>query len=224
VKKCFYCDFVSGAYDHGKEALYVDALRDEILGISDRLTYQTLYIGGGTPTVLSSDSLKGLIRHIFKKLKFDGNYEATIETNPGVMDGDTLRAIRSQGINRLSIGIQSFDDRELRLLGRIHSAAEAEEAVMHAAYAGLGNVGIDLIYGIPGQNMETWKKTLERAVHLKPKHISAYELTPGEGTVMSSHLSQKVLEVPEEDSIIGMYNHAIDYLAKEGYLRLRVQT
>jgi oxygen-independent coproporphyrinogen-3 oxidase len=222
VKKCLYCDFVSGVYDRGKEAVYVATLRDEIIGISGRSTFQTLYIGGGTPTILSSDALNGLIRHTFKTLKFDGNYEATIETNPGVMDGETLRAIRSPGINRVSIGIQSFDDGELRLLGRIHSAAEAEEAVLHAFSAGLQNVGIDLLYGIPGQNIETWKKTLERAVRLGPKHISAYELTPAEGTVLSSFIRQKRLEVPEEESIIGMYNPAIDYLAKEGYLQYEI--
>jgi oxygen-independent coproporphyrinogen-3 oxidase len=222
VKKCLYCDFVSGVYDSQKESLYVDALRREILGISVSSAFRTLYMGGGTPTVLSSDALQELIRQIFKTVRFDGNYEATIEANPGVIAGETLRAIRSLGINRLSVGIQSFDDGELRLLGRIHSAAEAEEAVLLAASAGLHNVGIDLIYGIPGQKMETWKKTLERAVRLGPKHISAYELTPGEGTVMNSYLRRKMLEVPEEESIIGMYNHAIDYLTKEGYLQYEI--
>ncbi|MDP3296181.1 MAG: radical SAM family heme chaperone HemW [Thermodesulfovibrionia bacterium] len=204
LKRCIYCDFVSGIYDPEKEGAYLQAIKKEIHNISygnypspiplpqgegvRGRVFSSLYIGGGTPTVLSADALSDLITCIFKQLSFVKNYEATIEANPGTLGKEKLSAIFSSGINRISIGVQSFNDDELNLLGRLHSSHDAEQAVYLARDAGFENIGIDLIYGIPEQNIESWKKTLEKAVNLKPKHISTYELTVEKGTLLYEYM------------------------------------
>lgn len=209
LKRCIYCDFVSWIYDPEKAAEYISALKKEILAISYKnypspnplpqgegasgRVFSTLFIGGGTPTALSADALRDLITHIFNRLSFADNYEATIEANPGTLNNEKLKAIREAGMNRISIGIQSFNDAELRLLGRLHNSSEAERAFHMVREAGFENIGIDLIYGIPGQSMESWNKTLERAVKLKPQHISAYELTVEEGTELHKLLKNPPL-------------------------------
>ena len=190
LKRCIYCDFVSGIYDPEKERAYLQAIKKDILNIPDNTPITSLYIGGGTPTVLSADTLSDLITCIFKQLSFVKNYEATIEANPGTLGKEKLSAIFSSGINRISIGIQSFNDDELNLLGRLHSSHDAEQAVYLAMDAGFENIGIDLIYGVPGQSIESWKKTLEKAVNLKPKHISTYELTVEKGTLLYEYIAK----------------------------------
>ncbi|MBI5050604.1 MAG: radical SAM family heme chaperone HemW [Nitrospirae bacterium] len=192
VKRCIYCDFVSGIYSPEKEAAYLETLKKEILNVSKEPVFSTLYIGGGTPTVLSTEGITDLIRHIFKNLSFAENYEATIEANPGTINSEKLNALFSSGINRISIGVQSFNDSELNFLGRIHKSDEAEEAVLLAKKTGLKNIGIDLIYGIPGQDIESWKRTLQKTVSLKPTHISTYELTVEEGTVLYEYMGENI--------------------------------
>ncbi|MBI5665588.1 MAG: radical SAM family heme chaperone HemW [Nitrospirae bacterium] len=242
LKRCIYCDFVSGIYNPARADIYIEALKKEISNISNEKPISTLFIGGGTPTALSANALSDLINHIFTHFSFTENYEATIEANPGTLDKEKLQALRSSGINRLSIGIQSFNDNELSFLGRIHTSGEAEQAVHLAKESGFENVGIDLIYGIPGQSFASWMVTLEKAVSLKPKHISTYELTVEEGTLLYGYLknpptspfskggessllwqrgargdfSIKTL-LPDEDKIIEMYEHTIDYLTADGY-------
>jgi oxygen-independent coproporphyrinogen-3 oxidase len=204
LKRCIYCDFVSGIYDPEKADAYIKALKNEISGIPSTTQFSTLYIGGGTPTALSTHTLSDLIKHIFLHFNFSplhpppgkggqGGYEATIEANPGTVDFEKLRALRLAGINRISIGIQSFNDDELAFLGRAHTAEEAEHAVSLAHDAGFENIGIDLIYGVPGQNIVSWRKTLENAVRLKPAHISTYELTVEKGTVLYEYFKNPPL-------------------------------
>ncbi|RJR14822.1 MAG: radical SAM family heme chaperone HemW [Nitrospiraceae bacterium] len=234
LKRCIYCDFVSGIYDPRKADAYIDALDKEVLNIPEKTQISTLFIGGGTPTALSVHALSNMIRNVFSRFSFIGDYEATIEANPGTVDKDKFQAIRSSGINRVSIGIQSFDDDELSLLGRIHSSDEAEQAVRLARDAGFKNIGTDLIYGIPGQDILSWRKTLEKAVRLKPEHISTYELTVEKGTLLYEYLMFRPqsppsprgrgtggggnkFTMPDEDKIIEMYEHTIDYLTAEGY-------
>ena len=188
LKRCIYCDFVSGIYDPEKEGAYLQAIKKESLNIPDKTLLTSLYIGGGTPTVLSADTLSDLITCIFKQLSFEKNYEATIEANPGTLGKEKLSAIFSSGINRISIGIQSFNDDELNLLGRLHSSHDAEQAVYLAMDAGFKNIGIDLIYGIPEQDIKSWRKTLKKAVSLKPEHISTYELTVEKGTLLYEYM------------------------------------
>ncbi|MBI5098133.1 MAG: radical SAM family heme chaperone HemW [Nitrospirae bacterium] len=193
LKRCAYCDFVSGIFDPLKADEYINALKKEISALPRETEFSTLFIGGGTPTTLSAHTLKDLIYYMFSHLTFNGSYEATIETNPGTVDFEKLHALRLAGINRISIGIQSFHDDELAFLGRIHTAEEAEHAVSLAHDAGFENIGIDLIYGIPGQNIVSWRKTLENAVRLKPTHISAYELTVEKGTMLYEYLKNPPL-------------------------------
>ncbi len=230
LKRCIYCDFVSGVYDPEKADAYIKALKSEISNIAGAGPFSTLYIGGGTPTALSASVLTDLINHIFSRFQFEDNYEATIEVNPGTIDKKKLQAIRSLGINRISIGIQSFNDRELAFLGRIHSSQEAEQAVYSARDAGFENIGTDLIYGIPGQDMVAWKKTLETTVMLKPEHISTYELTVEEGTALYKSLKSPLSsikfeifkEMLSEENIIEMYEHTIEYLSSHGYTHYEI--
>ena len=226
LKRCVYCDFVSGIYDSGKAVDYVTALKKELRGITNAKPLSTLYIGGGTPTALSTDILSGLIDNIFNHFRFIDNYEATIEANPGTVDSDKLKIIRSAGINRISIGVQSFNDAELSFLGRIHTRDEAEQAVYLSREAGFNNVGIDLIYGLPGQSIDRWKKTLKEALSLRPEHISAYELTAEKGTTLDKMLKitsgANNLKPLDEDKIIDMYNHTIDHLTSSGYIHYEI--
>jgi len=217
LKRCIYCDFVSGIYEVGNAAAYIKALKREILTVPRGTSFSTLFIGGGTPTVLPADVLRDLIAHIFDHLSFPDNYEATIEANPGTLDHEKLTAIRESGINRLSIGVQSFNDDELMLLGRMHTRSIAEKAVHLAEDAGFKNIGIDLIYGIPQQSMASWKETLEMATTLRPQHIASYELTVENGTTLSAAYREGILQSPDDELTGEMYSHAIDHLVSEGY-------
>jgi oxygen-independent coproporphyrinogen-3 oxidase len=226
IKRCVYCDFVSGIYESGKADNYIAALKKEISGIPAGSPLSTLFIGGGTPTALSTKVVSDLADHVFDHFDFASDYEATIEANPGTVDRAKLAALRTVGINRLSIGVQSFNNEELAVLGRMHSSEEAVQAVELARDAGFENVGIDLIYGIPGQDMISWKKNLEKAVALHPRHISAYELTVEEGTVLAGLLKPEqkggTVKLLEEEIIIEMYKYTIDYLTSNGYVQYEI--
>lgn len=232
LKKCIYCDFVSGIYDPATAREYVDAMKKEICRIPADAGLSTLYTGGGTPTALSTPVLQDLLRNIFSHFRFCDGYEATIEANPGTLDKEKLQALHSAGINRISIGIQSFRDDELVFLGRLHTSQEAVQAVQLASDAGFENIGIDLIYGIPGQSIVSWMETLRDAVNLKPKHISTYELTAEEETPLYQFLNSPPDKIPDlfrrrskrlpEGTIIEMYNRTIDYLKVEGYVHYEI--
>jgi oxygen-independent coproporphyrinogen-3 oxidase len=239
LKRCIYCDFVSGIYNPDKAETYIEALITELSNIPDGMPLSNLYIGGGTPTALHAGTLSRLLNTTFNRFKFIDNYEATIEANPGTLDQNKLRVLQSSGINRISMGVQSFNDNELDFLGRIHSSAEAEQAVRMAGNAEFSSIGIDFIYGIPGQTIDSWKKTLEKADSLKPQHISAYELTLEEGTVLHNmtlpprftkggqqrdHIITDTEQVYllEEEQITEMYEYAIDYLTSRGYIHYEI--
>jgi len=226
IKRCTYCDFVSGSYDAGKVNNYLVALKKEISGIPAVHLLETVYIGGGTPSALSSNALSDLMNHVVNHFEFATDYEATIEANPGTLDREMLTALKTAGINRLSIGVQSFHNEELAVLGRIHSCDEAGQAATLARDAGFENVGIDLIYGIPGQTLDAWKSTLEQAVYLSPQHISTYELTVEEGTELAGVLKPlqrgSALSLLEEEIIIEMYKYTIDYLTSSGYVHYEI--
>ncbi len=222
LKRCIYCDFVSGIHDPQKEDAYISAIKKEMLGIQEKTSFNTLYIGGGTPTALSVGSLTDLIVIIFEHFRFVKNYEATIEANPGTIDSDKLESVRSSGINRISIGIQSFNDDELKTLGRLHTAKDAEKAVVLAKETGFKNISIDLIYGIPGQDINSWKSTLEKAASLNPEHISTYELTIEQGTLLYNYVEAGKLEMLKDESIVEIYNHTIDYLGAREFMHYEI--
>lgn len=218
TRKCLYCDFLSIPFSEDRAGRYIDAVCTE-LSLKKNLTRSltTVYIGGGTPTLLGMDLLSGLFRCLMDTCGLEHTAEITVEANPGTVSRELLGKLRSLGVNRLSVGVQSFQDSELKTLGRIHDAAEAGLAISDARAQGFQNISLDLMYGIPGQTMASWKDTLLRAVHLGPLHISAYELTPEKHTPLFSLLSAGELNLPHEDLVLDMYGFAIDFLGDHGY-------
>jgi oxygen-independent coproporphyrinogen-3 oxidase len=200
-QKCFYCDFPSSA---GQEAVfpsYIRALVREItvqgVKYSD-CTVDTVFIGGGTPTVLPLTLLLDVCHAIRQSFQLAKDYEWTIEANPGTVDGAALTALHQGGVNRLSFGVQSFDDEILKKLGRIHTAQEAVNSVRQAAAAGFANINLDLMTGLPGQNIENFTATIEQAVKLPIRHLSVYSLKVEEGTVFAASQQAGKLILPDE--------------------------
>jgi oxygen-independent coproporphyrinogen-3 oxidase len=213
LRKCGYCDFLSVPFDGSLSERYVEALIKEV-GLQPRGRLKTVYIGGGTPTVLSAESIRRLFSALGEHFDMSGDAEITVEANPGTIGPEKVDALVDAGANRISIGVQSFNDDELRTLGRLHSAEEAEKAVAEIT---IDNVSLDLIYGIPGQGLESWRASLEKAVELGPKHISAYELTPEKCTPLMDALESGRLRLPDEGLVLDMYHHALDTLKASGY-------
>ena len=185
IKKCLYCDFLSVPYNESLAKAYTDALCKELImkkGFAGQL--KTVYIGGGTPSILSEECFRQLFKCLKDNFKFSDSHEITVEANPGTVDKSKIDALLSFGVNRLSIGVQSFNDDELKTLGRIHTSEEALKAIELVKNSGINNFSIDLIYGIPGQTLDSWKRTVSKAAAftLSPAHISSYELTLEEGT------------------------------------------
>lgn len=219
ASKCPYCDFVSVPYDGKLAGEYIDALIAELKMRAGELDgpLEGLYIGGGTPTVLPVGMLKGLIGRINEMCGIDEGTEVTVEANPGTVDLDKLGDLRRSGVNRLSIGVQSFDDGVLGSLGRAHTAAEAAAAFGAAREAGFENISIDLIYGVPGQGIQQWDETLKKASGLGAEHISAYELTPEEGTPLHVSIKKGDTRMPDDELVADMYELAVEELGAGGY-------
>jgi oxygen-independent coproporphyrinogen III oxidase len=223
VKKCIYCDFFSLPYNQSAAKTYVDALYKELF-LKKHLAglLKTIYIGGGTPSLLSADCFRQLFTCMKDNYRFSPDIEITVEANPGTIDAAKIELLLSLGVNRLSVGVQSFNDLELATLGRIHSSDEALKSTGSIKKAGLKNFSIDLIYGIPGQSMESWRESLTKATELSPTHISAYELTPEENTPLYPLIKSHKIAMLDEELILEMYNHAIDYLAGRGYAHYEI--
>ncbi len=218
MKKCIYCDFFSVPYDDDLAPRYVDALLRELaMRKRDSGELRTVYAGGGTPTTAPTSSLIRLLRKIRDSFPLSPDAEITIEANPGTIDKEKARALSDAGVNRFSIGVQSFNDYELKLLGRIHTSDDALRAVASVRHVDSGNVSIDLMYGIPGQTIDGWVHNLETAVELAPEHLSAYELTPEKGTPLYEAITRRELEKPPEEAVVEMYYLAIDRLNDAGY-------
>jgi oxygen-independent coproporphyrinogen-3 oxidase len=219
--KCAYCDFNSYA---GLDALfeeYAQAVLREI-ALYGRRSVRTLYIGGGTPTALPLQNLGQILEAVFSDMRVAAGAEISIEANPGTVDVRALVALRERGVHRLSLGVQSFDEGELRLLGRIHSAAEAVTAFEAARSAGYDNVNLDLIYGLPTQSLASWQVTLAQALALKPEHLSLYALSVEEGTSLAADIERGLLPEPDPDLAARMYEHAEDALKAAGYFHYEI--
>lgn len=206
--KCLYCDFNSYAGMDSFFDIYTDAIIDEINSHIPHGLF-TIYFGGGTPTVLDVSALSKILSH----LPYTDNCEITIETNPKTADLKKLVALRNCGFNRLSIGVQSFDDNLLKSIGRIHTANDAKKTCFDARRAGFDNVSIDLIFALPNQTMTCWKDTLEQAVSLGCEHVSLYELSIEADTPFYN----MNVQAADEDLRIDMYLYAINTLKKAGY-------
>ncbi len=218
IRKCIYCDFTSIPYDPELAGRYGGALSTELrLNRDFAGELKTVYIGGGTPSLMPEDFFAGLFACIRDVFAIAPSPEITVEANPGAISGSKIRTLISLGVNRASLGVQSLHDEELRTLGRIHTAAEAEGSVKALKDLGVENISLDLMYGIPGQTLKTWSDTLRRITDLAPSHISAYELTPEEKTPLSGLLKAGRLMLPDEGLVLEMYDYAIDFLSSRGY-------
>ena len=222
--KCAYCDFNSYAGLEHLFAPYVRALAREIelAGRRHPLQAQTIYLGGGTPTVLPLDLLGEVLAACRRAFQVPEGAEVTVEANPGTVDGDYLAGLLSLGINRLSLGVQSFDEGELRLLGRIHTAREAVEACHLAREVGFDNLNLDLIYGIPRQTLAGWRETLRQALDLHPDHLSLYALTLEEHTPLAQRIARGEVPAPDDDLAAEMYVLAEETLAEAGYVHYEI--
>jgi oxygen-independent coproporphyrinogen-3 oxidase len=218
--KCSYCDFNSYA---GLEPLipsYVRALLAEMTlwrDATQRMQATTVFLGGGTPSLLPLADIERILTAIRQRFRLAADAEVSCEANPGTVDHLYLRGLRSLGVNRLSLGVQSFHDDELAILGRIHRAAEAGEAYRLARRAGFDNVNLDLIYGLPNQTMTAWQQTVREAIALRPEHLSLYALTVEEGTPLADDVADGRLPLPDADLAADMYLWVGDALAAAGY-------
>jgi len=218
VRKCLYCDFFSLPYDESLVKAYTKALCRELVlkrELSGKL--KAIYIGGGTPSLLPGECFVQLFECLRDHFNLSPSAEITIEANPGTLNESTISTILSLGVNRISIGIQSFDDHDLKTLGRIHAAAEALKSVELIRRAGITNFSMDLIYGIPGQTINSWRNTISKTIECSPTHVSTYELTPEENTPLFGLIKSGGIEMLDEESTLEMYHHAIDSLTKCGY-------
>ena len=230
VRKCRYCDFLSGPYDAAVRRRYLRALETEIQlsaetfgNGNERLSVDTVFLGGGTPSLLDADELAHLMAVLSESFRILPGAEITMECNPGTVDREKLLAFREAGINRLSIGVQSFRDEELKLLGRIHTAEEAKQCVLDARWAGFDNISLDLISALPGQNIGQWMESLREAAALAPEHISAYSLILEDGTPLKeAALEGKLPHLPDEDEDRKMYHDTRSFLAEHGYHRYEI--
>ncbi|MGM9869737.1 MAG: radical SAM family heme chaperone HemW [Sodaliphilus sp.] len=223
--KCAYCDFYSMPHRLNFAADYVDALlveaserRGEI--VDEPIT--TLYMGGGTPSLLPEELMEKLVTGLRTTFYLSAVEEFTIEVNPDDVNVDYILFLKSLGVNRVSMGVQSFIDRDLKFINRRHNAAQAIDAVEAINEGGIDNISIDLIYGIPGQSREDWKKNVEKAVLLKVKHISAYTLMYEHGTRLTTMRDLgKVKEVAEEH-MAAMYDTLVRVMKSAGYLHYEI--
>ena len=215
--RCKYCDFFSTTHLE-KRAQYVAALLEEwrMRAHEVKEPIHTIYIGGGTPSTLAVDSLKLIVDSLLLNVESQ-EQEITMEVNPGDVTAEKAHAWRAIGINRLSIGIQSFDDKLLQLIGRRHTAEQARKAVAAAQAAGFDNISIDLMYALPSQTMEQWQKDVAEALQMDVQHISTYGLIYEEGTVLMTLLDHGVIEAVDEDTEMQMYDYLVEQLAANNF-------
>ncbi|MBN1893997.1 radical SAM family heme chaperone HemW [bacterium] len=220
LKKCPYCDFASVPVQSDLQAEWLQAVRAEtVLRAPDwkPIRFDTLYFGGGTPSLLDPADVAGLIDLFSGSFQWARNPEITLEANPGTLSGSKLRDFRKAGINRLSIGIQSFRDEELQLLGRMHDAAEAENSLARTFESGFENVNADFIYGLPGQTPAHWSQTLGKAVAFPLTHISAYCLTWSGKTELGRKIESGEVEKPSEAVQSDLFLRTSSFLAERHF-------
>ena len=220
VRKCQYCDFLSGPSDEETKDRYIEALLKEIRAAEHTEDYEivSVFIGGGTPSALKAEAIASIMSTLQEEFFFCEDAEVTIEANPGTVDPEKLTIYRNVGINRLSLGLQSTDAEELKLLGRIHSYEEFLKSYEWAREAGFSNINIDLMFAIPGQTGEAWRQHLYQVAELNPEHISAYSLIIEEGTPFA----EQNLDLPDEDTEYQMYEDTAEILERYGYRQYEI--
>lgn len=222
VKKCYYCDFNSYSLDRGDVVAYLEAVSREatlaagLESVRARV-FDTLFIGGGTPTCLSGKDLKALVGGLRSAFAFCKDAEVTCEANPGSSNEEKFESLLEAGVNRLSIGVQSLDDALLKRIGRLHTGEEALRSFAQARRAGFENINVDLMFALPGQTIEAWRDTLKRIVDHGPDHLSCYSLIVEEGTPFGDAFARGKLSLPGEEAELEMFEWAIEHLTSSGY-------
>jgi oxygen-independent coproporphyrinogen-3 oxidase len=217
LRKCAYCDFTSVVYEREMAARYVAALEKEMAQRAGEFRPETIFIGGGTPTAISAQELRTLLGAIRRHFPMDDVREFTVEANPATVDEEKARVLLEGGVNRISMGAQSFDDGLLNVLGRVHSAKDAEATYALLRKAGFGNISLDLIFSIPGETLEKWRADLRRARDMGPEHISAYCLTYEPETPLGRDVLKGRVTPLAEDAEAEMYLKAVEFLPVHGY-------
>ena len=222
--KCIYCDFYSLPRAEGQMDAYVSALTAQLAAWRERTadcTVDTVYFGGGTPSYLGPDCLCRLLDAVFQSYRVAPGAEITLEANPdSAQDISALRQLHDAGFDRLSLGMQSADDAELRRIGRVHTYAQTVRAVENARAAGFDNLSLDLIYGLPEQTMTRWQANLDAALSLAPEHLSCYGLKVEEGTPLFAQ--RKRFTLPDDDAQADMYLYAVELLTQNGYQQYEI--
>jgi len=227
IQKCYYCDFYSIKAEAHLIDNFIKAAKIEIElyskhPIFSNIEFDTIYLGGGTPSLFSASQISDLFQHAQNIFHFNENLEFTLEANPETLSISKLKDYYSAGINRISIGVQSFSNSELQLLGRFHNADQARECISWAKQTGFDNISLDLIFAIPGQSLTEWQVNLNEAIHYKPEHISIYGLTIEPGTRLESEISSGKLSKVSEETEAEMYLSAVKILANHGYQQYEI--
>lgn len=222
--RCIYCDFFTQTSTQQKNS-YIDAVCKELVLRNDYLgneSIDTIYFGGGTPSMLSLGDLDYILDAINKTYSVNENSEITLEANPDDLDIDYLKGLQNLDINRLSVGIQSFDDTELQFLNRRHSSRQAIEVIASAQNIGFDNISIDLMYGLPAQTIEIWQSNLEKAINLDIQHVSAYHLIYEEGTKLFRLLEDGIVRTVDEETSLEMFSILIDRLSAARFIHYEI--
>lgn len=225
VKKCAYCDFLSGPSTAEKRREYVNLLCEEIESAKERTAgyeVSTIFFGGGTPSILEGEQLMKIMDTIKSSFSIKKDAEITLEMNPGTVTAEKLQAYKLAGINRLSIGLQSVHNEELKILGRIHTYEEFLETYHLARRVGFDNMNIDLISAVPGQTVQSWEHTLETVLALEPEHISAYSLIIEPGTLFYEKYGENGEGLPSEEEDREIYRRTRQFMEKKGYHRYEI--
>ncbi len=222
--RCSYCDFYSGIRHHLKDQ-YIQALTKELALRSsylDKERIETIYFGGGTPSQLTPADFRKIFDTVFSHYRVEVCEEVTLEANPDDLSPDYIRSLLELPFNRISLGVQSFNPRHLKLLNRRHTGKQAMDAVKACRKAGFDNISIDLMYGLPGQTVAEWQDDLDRALELSPEHVSAYHLIYEEGTPLTEMLKERKIREVEEEHSLELLDRLISSLKGAGYLHYEI--
>lgn len=223
--KCIYCDFYS-IVSYENVSSYLSALKKEIKFYAEKFAGErkiiSIFFGGGTPSFMQPEYIGKIISEIKNNFHVDDEAEITLETNPGTVNKEKLTSFRNEGINRLSVGIQSFDESDLKFLTRIHDAETAKKTILDAKETGFENISLDLIFNLPDQTKEKWKCNLEQALSLPIKHLSAYSLILEPGTILNKMVLDEKVKMQDNDHDADLYEFTIDFLTARGFNQYEV--
>ena len=226
ASKCGYCHFLSFPFDEKTGERYAKAVLAELRLFAarreDMPPVDSIYFGGGTPGLVPAEHITGILGECLRIFPVAAGSEITIETNPGTVSPEKAAAYRAAGINRVSLGAQSFSDAELRAAGRIHSAAQIADSLAVLSGAGFDNISLDLMLGLPGQNAESWRATLRAAVSFPIRHISVYMLELDEMSPLSARVAEEKLFLPGEDLVADLYAETIEFLGSHGLVQYEI--